>query len=146
MHHGSCLCGDVRYEFEHIEGDYVICHCRSCRKASGSIGGINVAVARDDFLVDDPNQRLTTYESSPGKRRYFCSRCGSPLFTQVGQGGDYVRVRLGSLDTDVTQQPAAHIFMSHRAPWDEPDAHYPQWDEWPDFNQVDIRGATRSKS
>lgn len=146
MHQGSCLCGDVRYEFDQIEGDYVICHCRSCRKASGAAGGINVAVAREAFQLSDPHHRLTSYESSPGKMRFFCGKCGSPVYNQVAHGGDYVRVRLGSLDTELKQPPAAHIFMAHRAPWDEPEVSLPAWDEWPDFDQVDIRGATRSKN
>ena len=36
MHQGSCLCGRVRLTIREIVGDYVFCHCKSCRKASGS--------------------------------------------------------------------------------------------------------------
>lgn len=38
MFNGSCLCGGVTFSFEEVLGDYVYCHCPSCRKASGSAG------------------------------------------------------------------------------------------------------------
>lgn len=146
MHKGSCLCGAISYQFTEVAGDFVLCHCRSCRKASGAAGGINLAVSEQDFELSDPQGLLKTFESTPGKVRHFCSHCGSPLFTRVGDKGDYVRVRAGSLDTDLAQQPAAHIFMSHRARWDEPGRNIPEYDEWPDLDVVDIRGATKRRS
>ena len=33
---GSCLCGQVRYQVSGDFGSRTICHCKNCRKASGS--------------------------------------------------------------------------------------------------------------
>lgn len=145
MYQGGCLCEGIQFSFDDIAGDYVVCHCRSCRKSSGSLGGINVAVSVDSFQLSDPKSLLATYESSNGKVRHFCKRCGSPLFTKVGENPAYVRVRLGAVDTDLEQTPRAHIFMDHRASWDSLNQDMLEYGEWPDLSVVDIRGTTKPK-
>ncbi|GGX72998.1 GFA family protein [Saccharospirillum salsuginis] len=142
MYQGSCLCGDIRFEFDRFEGDFVYCHCRSCRKASGSAFGANIAVPVDAFRLTTGEALLGTYESSPGKVRHFCSRCGSPLFNRV-EGAEHLRVRLGSVDTDIRQGPKAHIFLGHRADWDRPSDDLDGYEEWPDFSKVKIAGTTK---
>jgi hypothetical protein len=145
MHQGSCLCGAINYSFKNHEGDFVHCHCRSCRKSGGTNGAVNIAVAIDQFELSDPSEYLKSYESSPNKFRHFCSHCGSPLFTKVGGNAEYVRVRLGSVDSEFPETPKAHIFMAHKARWDHSNLSLTEYDEWPDFNKLDIRGATRGK-
>lgn len=142
MYQGGCLCEQVQYEFDHFEGDFVACHCRSCRKASGSAFAVNLAVAQEQFRITQGFEAIKTYESSPGKVRHFCGECGSPLFTQVA-GTDYVRVRIGSVDTPIEQTPKADIFCAHRASWDTDEPRTLQYETWPDQSRVDIRGTTR---
>jgi len=50
-------------------------------------------------------------------------------------------VRLGTLDTEFTKQPSAHIFMNHRAGWDEPDNHIQSFEEWPSDEVLKIHGS-----
>jgi hypothetical protein len=145
MHKGSCLCGKVQFSFNQHEGDFVHCHCPSCRKAGGTNGAINIAVSLAEFELKDDEQVVKTFESSPNKFRHFCSHCGSPLFTKVGTNADYVRVRLGSLDTEFNEQPKAHIFMGLKASWDDPALTIDAYNDWPDFDKIDIRGATKGK-
>jgi hypothetical protein len=33
---GSCLCGQVRYEYDGEITEISICHCQQCRKAQGA--------------------------------------------------------------------------------------------------------------
>lgn len=142
MHQGSCLCGNIRFEFDRFEGDFVYCHCRSCRKASGSAFGANIAVPAEAFRLTGGEADLGAYESSPGKVRHFCRRCGSPLFNRVA-GAEHLRVRLGSVDGDIGQRPKAHIFMDHKADWDLPCGELDSYGEWPDFSSVRIAGTTK---
>ncbi|WP_442903882.1 GFA family protein, partial [Gilvimarinus sp. 1_MG-2023] len=72
---GSCLCGAVTYTITGKVGDIVHCHCVTCRKAHAAAFSSVAAVADADFVVSG-RESLTAYESSPGKQRYFCSRCG----------------------------------------------------------------------
>ena len=99
MYKGSCLCGKIHYRINSELSDFSYCHCRSCRKASGTAHGSNAGVDRRHFDLWDPEELLREYESSPGKFRTFCSNCGSPIFAYLAATKDLVRVRLGTLDT-----------------------------------------------
>ncbi|MBI2994568.1 MAG: GFA family protein [Gammaproteobacteria bacterium] len=130
MHTGSCLCGSIRYEVDSELGDFGFCHCRSCRKASGSAFSANASVDRKRIRFPGGTATLRAYESSPGKFRAFCSQCGSPIYAWLESSRDTLRLRLGSLDTPYTGQPKFHIFVSDKAPWDTITDEVPQYPEW----------------
>ncbi len=46
-HRGSCNCGAVRFEIEGKLGPFGFCHCRTCRKASGTAFTANASVKRE---------------------------------------------------------------------------------------------------
>jgi hypothetical protein len=118
MHLGSCLCGAVRFE---VEGDFqrfYLCHCGHCRKDSGSAHAANLFASGAD-LRWIAGKDLVTRFTLPSTRhtKCFCSTCGSAL-PRVESDGAWLAVPAGSLDSDVTLKPDAHIFGSHRASWD----------------------------
>jgi len=132
MHTGSCLCGAIAYEIDGELSDFGHCHCRSCRKASGSAFGTNAGVDRAAFRLLSGKDTLREFESSPGKIRTFCSRCGSPMFAYLTKSPEVLRIRLGSLDTTVDAHARAHTFVSDKASWEDIDAFssLPQFAEW----------------
>ena len=129
-HRGSCLCGGIAYEVSGALGDFGYCHCTSCRKASGSAHAANAPVERAQFQLTRGAELLHEFESSPGKLRAFCSRCGSPLYAYLRESPDMLRLRLGSLDTPLGQKPKAHTFVSDKAGWDEIHGPVPQFPKW----------------
>ncbi len=141
MHHGSCLCGRVVYRATKLVGPLVYCHCRSCRKSSGTAFGANISVPVDCFQVVSGLAELRQFESAPGKIRHFCGNCGSPVFVTVGDRPRFVRIRLGTLDSDLADSVSAHIFVGEKAPWHGIDAAAPQFPAWPDEGEVRIRGS-----
>lgn len=138
---GSCLCGGVGYRIAEIAGPYVYCHCRSCRKASGSAFAANVPVPVEAFSLLHGREQVRYFESSPGKRRHFCGHCGSPLYTTVDARPDTVRVRLGTLDTVFAEPPAAHIFTDEMAPWHSIADGAPRFGGWPDARALPLPGS-----
>jgi hypothetical protein len=125
---GSCLCRSVAYEVDASSGPIVHCHCRTCRKAHGSAFASIMSVPRDSFRWTKGTELLRAFESSPGKFRYFCSRCGSHMFAErVGQ--PMVMLRLGCLDTAITDRPRCHIWRSDGAPWFDPKDNLPELPE-----------------
>jgi hypothetical protein len=138
---GSCLCGRVRYRVDEIAGPYVYCHCRSCRKASGSAFAANLPVPADAFTILEGQAQIRHFESSPGKRRHFCGHCGSPLYATVSARPDTVRVRLGTVDTTLSEPPAAHIFTSEKAPWHTIDDSARRFGGWPDARELTLPGS-----
>lgn len=144
MHQGSCLCGSVQYQIVGKLSDFGYCHCKSCRKASGSAYGANIGVKRVDLQLSDPNSCLNEYESTPGKLRTFCCNCGSPLYAYLRSSPSVVRIRLGSLDTRLGKTAKAHTFVSDKADWDVIEGPLPQFDEWADKEVLVQLGSRQS--
>ena len=117
-HSGSCLCGGVRYVLRGELGPITLCHCSQCRKAQGGAAVASSPVRAGEFEITAGAELLRAFESSPGKERVFCSRCGSPLLSRRPAEPDFLRLRIGTLDTPVGAKPAAHIFAASKAEWD----------------------------
>lgn len=116
MINGSCLCGAIRYQVDHLDMPIVHCHCRTCRKAHAAAFASTAGVQRDHFRWLSGQDRLSTFESSPGKLRHFCSVCGSHLVAER-PAQPHVIVRVATLDEDPGMTPAAHIWTSHDVCW-----------------------------
>src|SRR5512136_235547 len=127
MINGSCLCGTIRYEIRGGLGPIVLCHCAQCRKAQGSAFAANAPVRTADFRIVAGGEALAAYESSPGKKRHFCRVCGSPIISTRDSVPDFVRVRIGTLDTKIDARPSAHIYASAKAEWYEIRDGLPQY-------------------
>ncbi len=116
---GSCLCGTVRYEIDGRLGPVTFCHCTTCQKAQGGAFVVAAPVRTRYFRLVTGDEWVTEFESSPGKLRCFCRRCGSPLWSRRVAEPETLRIRLGALDSDPERRPAAHIWVSDKAPWFE---------------------------
>jgi hypothetical protein len=143
-HAGSCLCGSVRYEVDGDLGDFGYCHCRSCRKASGSAHAANAPVERVRFRLRSGADSLREYESSPGKLRVFCGGCGSPIYAYLESSRETLRLRLGSLDTQFSKQPRAHTFVSDKAAWEPINDTLPAFSEWASKAVLDQPGTRQA--
>jgi hypothetical protein len=119
MLQGSCLCGTVRYEVDGELGPIVLCHCSMCRKAQGGAFAVTAPVDAARFRIVAGEQTLTGYPSSPQKRRWFCSRCGSPIYSRNEARPGVVRLRIGTLDTKLAARPGAHIHVASKSEWFE---------------------------
>lgn len=119
MYQGGCLYGAVRFEITGGIRNIVYCHCSQCRKAQGSAFAANGIVQADDFRVVAGQDALKAYESSPGKAKYFCKICGSPIMSRSASRPDQVRIRLGTVESEIDERPVAHIFATSKANWEE---------------------------
>lgn len=126
---GSCLCGGIRYQYDGEISEIALCHCQQCRKAQGSAFASNSPIESRLFTITQGTALLQNYYSSPLKKRVFCQRCGSPLYSQRVDLAEIIRLRLGTLDTPISCQPSYHIYAASKAEW---------WainDDKPRFNQ-----------
>ena len=126
---GHCLCGSVRYEVRGEPLALLYCHCEECRRATGSSLNTSLLVKRADFAIVSGAEAVAFHESSPGNRRHFCSRCGSPVFKHFPEPADLTTVRAGTLDSDPGLRPSAHIWVGEKAPWYEISDGLPQFPE-----------------
>jgi hypothetical protein len=114
---GGCACGAIRYSYEGAPVFALNCHCRDCQRESGSAFESILIVRRAAFTLirGTPKYFDLTADSGRTTRRNFCADCGSPLF---GSGGDFVNIRVGSLDDPSTFRPTQDIYVSSAQPWD----------------------------
>lgn len=130
MYEGSCLCRQIRFEIHGEIRDIVCCHCSECRKAQGSAFATNGVVDESAFRVVAGKHLLTAYEPSPGYAKLFCAHCGSPVISKDRRKPGVVRVRLGTIDSDISERPMAHIFVGSRANWEDACGSIPEYDEF----------------
>lgn len=114
---GGCLCGAVRYDISEPLAPIEICHCSQCRKAQGTPFATNIPVSKRQFTITRGAASLRAYESSPGKERLFCERCGSPIISRRLALPDVVRVRAGTVDGAISARPRAHFHIASKADW-----------------------------
>lgn len=130
MYHGSCLCGAIKVELKGTIEDIIHCHCSLCRKNSGTAYATNGFINACEFHVIDPQNKLGTFEFKPGKNRHFCSVCASPIYSSNSDNPEKLRIRLGILDSAITERPMSHNFVSSKGNWDDLDADLPRYDRF----------------
>ena len=132
MIRGGCLCGGVRFELEGAVGPFELCHCRRCRKTSGTAFTAMIGVRTADFRLLQGHDLIATYDAPilrhpPAYRVSFCCRCGSPV-PNPEPSAEWFEVPAGALDDDPQLRPDKHIFIELKAPWFEITDALPQYD------------------
>ena len=123
MLRGSCLCGGVRFEIAKAVGPFELCHCKRCRKASGSAFAACLGAEAADYRLLAGGDLIQSYDAPilrapPAYRSSFCRRCGSPV-PNPPLGADWFEIPAGLLEGDPGLAPDKHIYVEHRAPWFE---------------------------
>lgn len=127
---GSCLCRAIEYEILQLDSPIEHCACQTCRKAHAAAFNTAASVKNDHFRWLKGESLLKSYESSPGKKRFFCSNCGTHLVARR-EGRDYLILRVATLDEDPGQVPEFEIWASHEVPWlryGPSVTAYPEWE------------------
>lgn len=115
---GSCLCGQVRYEYDGEITEISMCHCTQCRKAQGTAYVAVSPVESAKLRLTAGAQLLKEYRATPGKARVFCSYCASPLYSARDDLPSVKRLRLGTIDTPFQCEKAYHIHTASKAEWE----------------------------
>jgi hypothetical protein len=112
---GGCLCGAIRYIAERPFSSVSVCHCRSCRLASGSptVSWFVLPSSRFRCLQGAPK----LFALSPPVKRGFCRRCGTQLTYQHQDGPGEIEITTLSLDEPGRVQPTREIWLSERVAW-----------------------------
>jgi hypothetical protein len=127
LHEGGCLCGATRYRARADARARTLCHCNSCRRASGaqSVAWAVFPAGAFEFTKGDPSR----FRSSPNVVRTFCGRCGTPLTYQHESRADAIDVTTASLDEPDRFAPLFEIWVEEKIAWETLDPklpHYPR--------------------
>lgn len=128
MYIGKCLCGAVNLRITGKISDIIHCHCSLCRKNSGTAYATNGFINTADFAITSGDNCLTTFAFKPGRNRHFCKQCGSPVYSSNDQDPTRLRIRLGIIDSDISERPISHNFITSKANWEELDEKLPRYE------------------
>jgi hypothetical protein len=112
---GACLCAAVRYR---VEGEAVartLCHCRSCRRASGGVTVAWAVFPAESFAVTQGE--ISEYSSSPGIYWGFCGTCGSLVAYRRDSRPEHRDVTTATLDDPDAFPPTVEIWTGEKIAW-----------------------------
>lgn len=109
----QCYCGQVRLQFAAPPKGVIHCHCRQCRRLSGSAFTTWVSFAKAAMAITG---EATSFQATPNVLRHFCGRCGSHVYTLDARMPDIVGVPAGAIEGELPA-PTAHYFVHHKAAW-----------------------------
>jgi hypothetical protein len=123
---GGCLCGRVSYKVAGEPLGSAICHCESCRKASGaqSVAWLTFISDGFSFVSDEPRE----YRSSPGVSRTFCESCGTSLTYRSDDEPDSIDVTTASLRRPDEFPPTRHIWLEDKLAWESVNDGLPRFE------------------
>ena len=130
---GSCLCGDVEFEFSDGVRTFQYCHCSRCRKFTGAAHAANIIVSPESFRWTKGEELVGRFEVPEAKYHAtaFCKQCGSSL-PWKNKTGSAVIIPAGTLDDDPGVRPKQNIFFGNRASWYEDASSLPKYDDLPE--------------
>jgi hypothetical protein len=116
---GGCLCGAVRYSSDAAPLMTAICNCKNCQRQTGTAFSILVAVPKGALVMEgaQPDTYQDVGESGLPVLRRFCSKCGSPIFSEVAAMPTMDWVKAGTLDDTSWLQPQVNIWCDSAQPW-----------------------------
>lgn len=126
---GHCLCGEVKFQYDGPLGPVALCHCSQCRRSHGSPFSASAPAQAVRFHYVAGQAQVAEYESSPGKYRGFCGRCGSQLYSRVDAIPGILRLRIGALDEPLDTAPSRHVYVGSKAAWFDITDDLPQYEK-----------------
>jgi hypothetical protein len=114
---GSCLCGSVRFQAALPSKWVAHCHCNSCRRAHGAAFVTWAGFEGEQFSFEPDSAQPNWHESSPGARRAFCGRCGSPMFFQSTRWPGEMHVARALFTDPLDREPMVHVFYDSHVDW-----------------------------
>jgi hypothetical protein len=127
---GGCLCGAVRFEVTEPPLNASYCHCTRCQRRTGTASSAQARLAPGSLRVLSGEDLVRGYDPPKGFSKFFCSACGSSLWSRHPSDNDVISVRLGVFDSDPGIRPQWHQFVAYAAPWEPiPDDGMPRYPE-----------------
>lgn len=131
---GSCLCGAVAFTLQGEAEMFHFCHCKRCRRASGSAHAANIFTKPNAIQWSAGEEKVKRFDLPEAKyfSRAFCTECGGPV-PYVGRTGKYLVIPAGSVHDDIAFSAQDNIFWASRACWYEEGRDSVKFEAYPSF-------------
>src|SRR5258708_2295236 len=111
---GGCLCRAVRYEILGEPRSVSLCHCRTCRRASGAPVVSSFVVSHEQLSL---SADFVPSPSSSPVTRGFCGKCGTQITYVHADDPKSIELTTASLDHPELMVPTREIWLSEKIAW-----------------------------
>ncbi len=113
-HKGRCRCGAVAFEVTGPPKWTANCHCADCRKSTGAAFASFAGYEWKNVAFAKP---ADTYPSSPGVKRHFCAKCGSPIAYEGERWPGEIHFFVGAFDEPDLFPPEKDGNLDEKLAW-----------------------------
>ncbi len=112
---GHCYCGGVTFSASQSPSQVDLCHCDSCRRATGTVAAAWACFNAADisWTGDEPR----SFEKNAGTQRLSCATCGSPVAYRTDKLPGEIWLALGLFDQPEAFPPARHVMYREKLSW-----------------------------
>lgn len=117
---GGCLCGAVRYEVSGGPMTCYSCHCRDCQYITGGQPNSAIYIPQAHLTITnncEPHSYTSQSDAGTGVTRFFCGKCGTPLYGESEMFEGSIVIKVGSLDDPSVFKPTMNVWVSSAQPW-----------------------------
>ncbi len=115
---GSCLCGNIKYSTSAEPAFMANCHCKSCKKTSGSMFSAIIGIPEP---LNVAGETLGSYsdvgDSGQPIHRHFCTNCGTLLFARGEVTPGVLYLRAGTIDSEFEFSPNINVYWRDHKNW-----------------------------
>jgi len=124
------MCGRVRFQVSEPLVSAGYCHCTRCRRRTGTAASISGRIVPGSLDITSGEELLRSFDPPDGFAKFFCSACGSALWSRSPDDPEVISVRLGAFDGDPGIRPAYRQYVADAAMWEPiPDDGLPRFPE-----------------
>ena len=118
--HGSCHCGNIKYEADVDPDSAHICNCSDCQMLTGSAFRVTVHAPSSSFrlLSGKPKAYVKTADSGTKRRHSFCPNCGTPVNSSADTDApERYSLRVGCLRERAQLAPKKRNWLRSALAW-----------------------------
>ena len=134
----SCCCGAGPYRRMTAPMFVHCCHCRDCRRQTGSAFAINALIETDRITVLAGVPEPVAMHTDSGRPHdiYRCPICRTALWSDYGRRPGLRFLRVGTLDNPAALPPNVHIYTRSKLPWVVLPPGVPAFEEYYDMQRL----------
>jgi len=116
----ECCCGEVKIEVQEKPFKHGVCHCKNCKKRTGSAFGISVYFKRDNVVGitgETYCYHLTSRYDGSKQERFFCKACGTTVYWHISTFPDLIGIAGGCFVEECFGKPGYSVSTKSKWSW-----------------------------
>ena len=116
-YNGTCLCGDVKFNFEYDPMMQFQCHCNICQKVFGTtLNGL--VIPEDELTCEGEISKFTISGGSGNDLNYhYCPRCSVIIYNKPNLFDGLIYLPAGLLADQIQFKPTVELWTENKAEW-----------------------------